>query len=85
MDDTEAEIRAELSKLSPADRALAEAQRFCPATDERLGSMGVPKKIMIDGKPVFICCKSCTNELLKEPAKTLEKIEARMKSERPGK
>ncbi len=35
-------------------------QRFCPVLSEnRLGVMGTPVKLMIDGQPVFVCCGGC--------------------------
>jgi hypothetical protein len=73
--DEEAEIKANLAKLSPEDRALAEKQKFCvEQPDERLGgSMGVPIKLMIKGEPVFICCGGCKKNALKDPDKTLAK------------
>ena len=72
--DEEAEIRAALGKLPDGDRAQAEAQRFCPVTDERLGSMGVPLKIALDGQPVFICCQACGARLTAQPALMLAKV-----------
>ena len=39
------------------DRKIAEKQQFCPVLpDNRLGSMGVPVKLMIENQPVFVCC-----------------------------
>ena len=74
----EAELKANLAKLSPEDRKLAEAQRFCAInTDERLGSpsMGTPIKVMLKGKPVFLCCGGCRKQALAEPDQTLAKAE----------
>lgn len=71
----EAAIKASLDKLSPDDRALAEAQKNCPVSNERLGSMGVPIKLELKDKPVFICCESCKSGALKDPDKTLQKVE----------
>src|SRR5262249_49661415 len=49
--EAEAEIKANLAKLAPEDRKLAEAQRFCAIEeDSRLGAMGEPLKLMIQGK-----------------------------------
>ena len=62
-------ISANLAKLSPEDRALAEKQKTCPISDEPLGSMGVPIKTKIDGKDVFVCCKGCLDELKKKDEK----------------
>jgi hypothetical protein len=71
----DAEISAGLAKLSPADRQLAEAQRFCAVlADSRLGSMGAPVKLMVEGQPVFICCEGCQSDALAKPAETLTKV-----------
>ena len=71
----EDKIKAALDKLSPADRALAEQQKYCPETDEPLGSMDTPIKVMVKDQPVFICCKSCEKGVLKDPDATLKKVE----------
>ena len=68
----DAEINASLSKLSPEDRKLAEAQGYCPImTDNRLGVMGPPVKIIIGTQPVFLCCKGCRTRALSNPERTL--------------
>jgi Cu(I)/Ag(I) efflux system membrane fusion protein len=68
----ETKIAAALAKLNAADRRLAEDQRFCAVLpDSRLGSMGTPTKLMIEGRPVFLCCSGCESEALAHPAKTL--------------
>jgi Cu(I)/Ag(I) efflux system membrane fusion protein len=73
-------IRAALGKLPPDDRKLAEAQKTCPITNELLGSMGMPVKVLMSGQPVFGCCKACEEELLADPAETLKKV-GRLKSQ----
>ena len=71
----EAKIKENLAKLSEADRKLAEAQRFCAIENEdRLGSMGVPTKVMVKDQPVFLCCKGCTKQAMADPDKTLAKV-----------
>jgi hypothetical protein len=73
--DDDADIKANLAKLNPADHSLAEEQRFCAVENEnRLGMMGVPAKILVKGQPVFLCCKSCTKQALADPDKTLAKV-----------
>ena len=68
-------IKLNLAKLSPEDRAIAEQQKFCAVeTDNRLGSMGVPIKVMVKGEPVFLCCKGCNEEATKDPEKTLAAV-----------
>lgn len=59
---------------SASDEQLIARQKVCPVTDEELGSMGAPVKVMIDGRPVFICCKGCENALRSDPKKYLIKI-----------
>jgi Cu(I)/Ag(I) efflux system membrane fusion protein len=78
----EATIAANLAKLSAADRAVAEQQRFCAVlASSRLGSMGVPIKLMVDSQPVFICCPGCRERALAEDANTvLEKV-AKLKAQ----
>lgn len=78
------EHEASLAKLSPEDRLLAEAQGYCAVTTEPLGSMGVPRKLMVNNQPVFVCCKGCESKALANPDKTLAKVEdlkAKVKSE----
>lgn len=73
--DEEADIAAALALLPVADRTLAEAQRFCPILKgSRLGSMGMPHKIVVDGQPVFLCCEGCEQEALDDPGHTLAKV-----------
>ena len=70
------EIEAGLSKLVPAERKLAEAQRTCPITGEPLGSMGMPPKVVLAGKTVFLCCNGCRKKAEADPDKTLAKVAA---------
>ena len=73
----EEDIKAALAKLSPEDRRSAEAQKFCPVlSDNRLGVMGVPVKVVLDGQTVFLCCSGCEKEAKAHPARVLEKYTA---------
>ncbi len=64
----------------PDDKALAEAQGYCPAMpDTKLGEMGPPVKVLVKGKdgkeePVFVCCKGCKRKVLADPDKALAKV-----------
>jgi multidrug efflux pump subunit AcrA (membrane-fusion protein) len=74
--DEEDKVQAVLAKLSPEDRQLAERQRYCPVlTDNQLGVMGKPVKVLVKGVPVLLCCKGCVNRALADPEKTLVKVE----------
>lgn len=68
-------IEAARAKLSPADRALVEAQEWCAnSTSSRLGSMGTPIKLEVKGQPVFICCDHCRKAVLANPETTLKTV-----------
>jgi hypothetical protein len=68
-------VKAQLEKLSTEDRDLAVKQKYCVVQEKtRLGSMGVPVKLMIKDEPVFLCCKACSSRAQKNPDKTLAKL-----------
>jgi membrane fusion protein, copper/silver efflux system len=70
--DREAQIRDNLAKLSTEDRALAARQVFCAVLQgSRLGTMGVPLKLQIEGTTVFLCCPGCRAQALSNPKATL--------------
>jgi Cu(I)/Ag(I) efflux system membrane fusion protein len=80
-DKKETKINAALAKLSANDRTLAEGQKFCPVLEgSRLGSMGTPVKLMIDGQPVFLCCEGCREEALTNSKDTLDKVDKAKKT-----
>ncbi len=67
-------IAVALEKLPPAERVLARRQLICPVTEMRLGSMGAPIKVDVDGRSIWICCEGCRESLLANPAKYLAKL-----------
>jgi hypothetical protein len=72
----EEHLRANLARLGDEDRRLAAAQRWCPvADDSRLGETGVPVKVLVQGQPVFVCCERCAREAVKNPGRTLARVE----------
>ncbi len=64
----------QINKLPPEDRELAIAQAVCPVTDEPLGSMGPPAKVMVEGEAVFLCCKGCERDVRENPEQVLAKV-----------
>ena len=42
--------------------------------DEPLGGMGQPIKLLVDGKPLFLCCKGCIKKVQSEPEKYLAMV-----------
>ena len=85
----DSDLKAERAKLSPEDQKLVEAQEWCAINStDRLGEMGPPIQVMLKGQPVFLCCKGCEKTALKDPDKTLAKVEelkARAKAEKEKK
>ena len=67
-------VSENLSKLSPADRAAAIAQRVCPVTGDLLGEMGMRIKVHVTDRDVFVCCKGCVAKVQKEPGKYLDQL-----------
>jgi Cu(I)/Ag(I) efflux system membrane fusion protein len=73
-EDDDLKFVAVLSKLPPTDRRVAEAQGYCPVlSNNRLGSMGMPVKIIVEGQPVFLCCGSCETKARANPTNTVTK------------
>lgn len=65
-----------IASLQAPDQKLAAAQRFCPHMEHtRLGAIGTPVKVVIEGKPVFVCCKSCVEKAKKDASATLKKAQ----------
>jgi hypothetical protein len=60
--------------LALADRPRALLQTLCPVTDNPLGSMGVPPKITVRGRAVFLCCKACAAAVEADPDTYLAKL-----------
>ena len=68
----EKDIAASFKKLSPEDAMAAKKQTNCAVQDGvKLGSMGKPVKITINGEPVFLCCVACESAARKDPDKVV--------------
>ncbi len=66
-----------LKDLSEADRKLAETQKFCPVSGNRIGTAGMtPYKMTFQGRTFFLCCDGCKDEVENHPDKYLKKIDA---------
>jgi uncharacterized protein (TIGR03000 family) len=73
--DVQQDVAANLAKLDPQDRTGAEAQRFCAVQEGiRLGSMGVPFKVVVNSETVFVCCDGCADKARTNADKTLEQV-----------
>jgi hypothetical protein len=69
-----AEELASLDKLPPGDRELAKQQKICPITGLNLGSMGVPYKLVVEGRTLFLCCEGCAAQVKADPSAALKKL-----------
>ena len=49
-------------------------QTDCPVSHAKLGSMGDPIAIELEGRKVWVCCSACTPKLKAEPAKYLARL-----------
>jgi Cu(I)/Ag(I) efflux system membrane fusion protein len=72
-----AEDITNIEQLPPEDRQAAKAQAICPVSGSALGSMGVPVKITLRGKAVYVCCQDCVGKAKLDPDGTLKKLESK--------
>lgn len=71
------QVREGVFKSTLGDAAAIAAQKTCPVMDEPLGGMGVPGKVNVNGKAVYICCPGCAKKLVAEPDKYLAALKAK--------
>ena len=64
-----------LAAAKPTDKELIDQQKTCPVTDQPLGSMGKPVKVVVKNRTVFLCCPACKKKLLANPDKYLKKLD----------
>lgn len=62
-----------LAALDPSDQAGIARQRVCPVMGAKLGSMDSPVKVLVDGKPIYLCCKGCLRKVESAPEAYLVK------------
>ncbi|MEY2746991.1 MAG: hypothetical protein RL112_2033 [Planctomycetota bacterium] len=76
-----AEQKKEEAKPSEADLAIIRAQTptypfdTCAVSGEKLGSMGKPMDLVVDGRLVRICCKGCTKAIDKDKDAIFKKLD----------
>jgi YHS domain-containing protein len=52
---------------SDADAAAIQAQTICPVTKQPLGAHGRPLKVVVEGRPIFVCCQACIAKVQQNP------------------
>lgn len=60
--------------ITRADEPAIRAQGICPVMNQPLGSHGAPIKVLVDGRPVFVCCQGCVPKVAQVPDFYLEKV-----------
>lgn len=63
---------AEVFWAVETDDAAMRNQSVCPVTDQPLGAHGRPLKVVVDGRPVFVCCEGCIDEVQINPQRYLK-------------
>jgi Cu(I)/Ag(I) efflux system membrane fusion protein len=53
----------------------AAEQQTCPVTSLKLGSMGAPVAVEVEGRKVWTCCPACTPKVKAQPARYLSRLE----------
>ena len=53
--------------------------KTCIISGEKLGSMGKPPVLVVDGQEVQFCCKNCIKDFNKDPQKHLKEIAEKAK------
>lgn len=66
--------RPDAGRLRKATLTAAEQEK-CLVTNAKLGSMGDPLPIEVDGRKLWICCAGCEAKLKGTPAKYLARLE----------
>jgi len=51
-----------------------EEQKVCPVTSLKLGAMGDPIPVEVEGRKVWTCCGACPPKLVAQPAKYLARL-----------
>ncbi|HMB05211.1 MAG TPA: efflux RND transporter periplasmic adaptor subunit [Isosphaeraceae bacterium] len=68
-------FRDRLASVRPASLTVEE-QKVCTVTGAKLGSMGPPVPVEVEGRKLWACCEGCPPELKANPAKYLAKLAA---------
>jgi hypothetical protein len=69
-----------VTELTREDLQESIKQKFCPVTDERIGSMGRPIKAVADGRHFYLCCPTCEDDAQERFDELFDKVQ----SQTPG-
>jgi membrane fusion protein, copper/silver efflux system len=68
------EFRTQVAARRGGGNLSADAQKVCPVTSLKLGSMGDPIAVQLEGRKVWTCCAACPPKLKANPAKYLARL-----------
>jgi hypothetical protein len=71
---------AALSSLADEAKPKPYPLKTCIISGEKLGEMGKPAVLVVDGQEVQFCCKSCIKDFNKDPKKYLKEIAQKAKA-----
>jgi YHS domain-containing protein len=71
---TEPKPSVKIVELNERDKDGIVRQKVCPVSGDVLGNMGNPIKVLIDGKPLYLCCEGCVAKVKSNPETYLKKI-----------
>ncbi|MCC6230338.1 MAG: hypothetical protein IT432_14080 [Phycisphaerales bacterium] len=71
---------AELDKAAIDAQAKDYPLKKCAVSGEELGSMGKPIDVVVGGRLIRLCCKSCKKDVLNDPAKFIAVLDSERKN-----
>jgi len=78
---SKAKPQVTLAAINESDKNGIARQKVCPVTGAALGSMGDPIKVLIDGQPLYLCCRGCLAKVKNDPKTYLAKVKQSRKSQ----
>lgn len=67
---------AAIKELPAAEQDQAIKQAVCPVSNEHLGEMGKPFKVVAEGRTIFLCCEGCEAKVKSDPKAYIAKLDA---------
>lgn len=65
---------ANIKKLPADEQDLALKQAVCPVSEGHLGEMGIPVKVVAEGKTFYLCCEGCEGDVKADPKAVIAKL-----------
>jgi Cu(I)/Ag(I) efflux system membrane fusion protein len=69
------DVKTYLASLDLKPTLTPEEQKVCPVTKAKLGSMGDPIAVEVEGRKVWVCCEGCPPKLKADLSRYLDRLE----------